>query len=79
MTRGILPPSPQRASAAETIYQALRGAITNGTLAPTERLREVHLSRHFGVSTTPIREALLRLSRDGLVGHCQLKSYWRAT
>lgn len=67
MERNLLPPSPPRASAAEAIYQALRDAITNGTLAPAERLREIHLSRHFGVSTTPVREALLRLSRDGLV------------
>lgn len=56
-----------RASTAETIYQALREAITSGTLAPADRLREQHLSRHFGVSSTPIREALQRLSQDGLV------------
>ncbi len=67
MTQGILPTLPARSSTTETVYYALREAITNGTLAPASRLREVHLSRHFGVSTTPIREALLRLSRDGLV------------
>ncbi len=67
MTHEVLPSVTARSSTAEAIYQALREAITNGALAPAARLREQHLSRHFGVSTTPVREALLRLSRDGLV------------
>lgn len=56
-----------RESLADVVYSALREAITSGTLAPGYRLRETPLSSHFGVSATPIREALRRLERDGLV------------
>jgi DNA-binding GntR family transcriptional regulator len=62
-----LPAAPERASAAETIYYALRESITSGTLAPGARLREIPLAHHFGASTTPVREALRRLDREGLV------------
>lgn len=62
-----LPVAPERTSAATTIYFALREGITSGALAPGARLREIPLAHHFGVSTTPIREALRRLDREGLV------------
>lgn len=55
------------AGLADAVYDALRPAITGGQLPPGFRLRELHLSKHFGVSTTPIREALRRLEREGLV------------
>jgi DNA-binding GntR family transcriptional regulator len=56
-----------RGSLADLVYSALRDAITGGTLAPGFHLREILLARHFAVSTTPVREALRRLERDGLV------------
>lgn len=49
------------------VHNALRDAITTGALAPGSRLREIPLSQQFGVSTTPIREAIRRLEREGLV------------
>ena len=48
-------------------YVLLRTAIVDGVLEPGEQLREVELQRWLGVSRTPIREALLRLSAAGLV------------
>lgn len=48
-------------------YRAIRDAIVSGTLAPGERLSEVELVSWLGVSRTPIREALTRLERSGLV------------
>jgi len=48
-------------------YTALRDAIVDGTLAPGERLNDAELSRWLGVSRTPIREAIGRLERAGLV------------
>ncbi|MEV0942130.1 GntR family transcriptional regulator [Micromonospora wenchangensis] len=54
-------------NAAEDAYEALRGAILSGAIRPRERLGEVELSRQFGVSRTPIREALRRLTAEGLV------------
>jgi DNA-binding GntR family transcriptional regulator len=51
----------------DDVYLSLREAIVNGTFAPGERLRDSELEAWLGVSRTPIREALLRLSRAGLV------------
>ncbi|HJP60541.1 MAG TPA: GntR family transcriptional regulator, partial [Gemmatimonadaceae bacterium] len=39
--------------------------ILDGELAEGERINEVHLSRRLGVSRTPLREALARLSHEG--------------
>ncbi|WP_394255868.1 GntR family transcriptional regulator [Pseudoclavibacter helvolus] len=48
-------------------YEVLRDAIVDGTLAPGEQLREHELQEWIGVSRTPVREALMRLERAGLV------------
>ncbi|SEA61735.1 GntR family transcriptional regulator [Rubrimonas cliftonensis] len=53
-----------RAAAA---FEALRRDIIGGVLAPGSRLRIEHLSRSYGVGATPLREALQRLSSEGLV------------
>lgn len=66
-TLTALPTLGVRENLAEVVYRVLREAITDGSLAPGERLREIHLARQFGVSTTPVREALRRLEREGLV------------
>lgn len=51
----------------DDVYRALRDAIVDGTFEPGERLRDQELEAWLGVSRTPIREALLRLARVGLV------------
>lgn len=51
----------------DTVYQRLREAILDGTLPGGEVLNQVHLSRRFGVSRTPVREALRMLQAEGLV------------
>jgi DNA-binding GntR family transcriptional regulator len=56
-----------RQSLVDIAYVALRDAITSGTLLPGAPLREAALARHFSISTTPVREALRRLDREGLV------------
>jgi DNA-binding GntR family transcriptional regulator len=45
----------------------LRKAILDGALRPPAWLRESELARELGVSRTPVREALKRLSGEGLV------------
>jgi len=57
----------RRALLRDNVYESLRDAIVNGTLAPGERLKDPLLEEWLGVSRTPIREALLRLERAGLV------------
>lgn len=49
------------------LYPQLRSAIESGELAPGEWLVEAPLAQRYGVSRTPVREALRRLEQDGLV------------
>ena len=60
------PPRP-RGSGTQNVYTVLRGEILAMGLPPGSPLDEVRLSERFGMSRTPIREALLRLSGEGLV------------
>jgi len=52
---------------AERAYRELRQAIVRGEFEPGARLRLDELSRRFEVSSSPLREALNRLSEQGLV------------
>lgn len=52
---------------AEQIASDLEDMILNGDVADGDRLDEVRLSEHFGVSRTPLREAFQRLAQTGLV------------
>ena len=56
-----------RGLGAQTVYDALRQSILELTLEPGSPLDEVRLSQQFDMSRTPIREALVRLSSEGLV------------
>lgn len=51
----------------ELVFTTLRQAILKGEIQPGERLMEIHLAERMGVSRTPIREAIKRLSTEGLV------------
>ena len=67
---GVTRLSHQRATApraATLIYNTLRDDILSLRRKPMDLLNEKELEAQFGVSRTPIREAILRLSDDGLV------------
>jgi DNA-binding GntR family transcriptional regulator len=49
------------------VYEFLRQSITRGALKPGQKLNEIDLGAHLGISRTPIREALMRLEQEGLV------------
>jgi DNA-binding GntR family transcriptional regulator len=49
------------------VAERLRAQIVAGELASGSKLRQVEIARRFGVSTTPVREALAALQREGLV------------
>ena len=53
----------------ESIYKELYREITHHELHPGENLTLTVLKKKFNVSHTPIREALTRLSADGLVDY----------
>lgn len=56
-----------RETAAKLIYRALQADIIAMKLLPGTALNEKTFIDHFGVSRTPVREALIRLSEEGLV------------
>ncbi|WGH79258.1 GntR family transcriptional regulator [Jannaschia ovalis] len=56
-----------RGSAVARIETELRDDIAAGVLEPGERLDEVKLTERFGVSRTPVREALSRLTAQGIL------------
>lgn len=51
----------------DEIYASLEGKIVTLELPPGALLSEVVIAREFGVSRTPVGEALQRLAREGLV------------
>lgn len=55
------------ASLADQVYENLKLLILSGTLQGGERIPEEQVAQQFGVSRTPIREALKRLAEYGLV------------
>lgn len=62
-----LSPLEQGTSRAQLVAEAIRAAILDGRLPPGSTLVERGLAEMLGVSKTPVREALIRLARSGLV------------
>lgn len=58
---------PSKSTLADDVAERVRNAILSGQLAPEQRLSEAMLSEMTGVSRGPVREALSRLEREGLV------------
>jgi DNA-binding GntR family transcriptional regulator len=67
--RSVPPPrNANRAAAAwRVVYQAVRADIVAMTMRPGDKISENELARRFGVSRTPVREAIQRLADEGLV------------
>lgn len=57
----------RRRSRSAQIYDELRRAIVRVDLVPGTPLSENRLCRQLGVSRTPVREAIIRLSQEGLI------------
>ncbi|MGW0970226.1 GntR family transcriptional regulator [Streptomyces sp. NPDC002516] len=63
-------PIPSRT---EFVLEGIRHRILTGQLSPGQALVETELAAHFGVSKTPVREALKTLAGTGLVVMSQFK------
>ncbi|WP_339128612.1 GntR family transcriptional regulator [Streptomyces sp. f51] len=63
-------PIPSRT---EFVLEGIRHRILTGQLTPGQALVETELAAHFGVSKTPVREALKTLAGTGLVVMSQFK------
>ena len=62
------PPDPiVTPNASALAMERIREAIIDGRLTPGLRLKEEALARQFGLSRTPVREALLILQAEGLL------------
>lgn len=59
--------NPLTRNASTAAADLIREAILDGRLHPGQRLKEADLAREFGISRTPVREALLMLQAVGLV------------
>lgn len=51
----------------EQVYNRIKAAILSGEFAPGERIVQENITQQLNVSRTPVREALQRLSSEGLV------------
>src|SRR6202022_3606794 len=58
---------PRTATAASKIYSNLRAELVSMQRRPGEAVSEAEIALSYGVSRTPVREAILRLSDEGLV------------
>jgi DNA-binding GntR family transcriptional regulator len=54
-----------------TVYvtERLKEDLANGTIAAGEPIKQTVLARRYGVSPTPVREALRTLQADGLISY----------
>lgn len=51
----------------EIVYEQLKMRIMTGDITPGTRMMEVSLAERMGVSRTPVREAIRKLEKEGLV------------
>jgi DNA-binding GntR family transcriptional regulator len=64
-----LPKVERHLSLTDSVHAMLRAAIVENHLAVGSRLTEASIAAQLGVSNTPVREAISRLEREGLVQH----------
>jgi DNA-binding GntR family transcriptional regulator len=66
---------PARTSLREQVVNALRAAMISGQLRPGTVYSAPALAATFGVSATPVREAMLDLAKEGLVEAVRNKGF----
>ncbi len=66
---------PSGATRASAVYERLRVDITHGVLEPGSKLRVGATCERYGVGASPLREALSRLSAEGLVSRTDQRGF----
>lgn len=64
---GSLQALQARKSLGEHVFDSLKQAIIRGNMSPDEWLVESHIADTLGISRTPVREAIHKLEREGLI------------
>lgn len=67
MNKNVAPAGIQRRYLHDEVAERLRELILSGELEPRERINEIELCETFGISRTPLREALKILATEGLL------------
>jgi len=57
----------RKRAVSDQVYAALKQAIVGVRLLPGTSISENRICRHFGVSRTPVRTAIVRLAEEGLI------------
>ncbi|WP_036730674.1 MULTISPECIES: GntR family transcriptional regulator [Peptoniphilus] len=65
----------EKKSLSNGVYDYLKTKILNNELLPGDKLIEMEIAKELEVSRTPVREALAKLSKDGLAENFPRKSY----
>lgn len=58
---------PWKKSLSQQVFDTLKGAIMRGDVPPGRRLVESHIAESLGISRTPVREAIFKLEKEGLL------------
>jgi DNA-binding GntR family transcriptional regulator len=64
---GPLQAFQERKSLGEHVFESLKLSIVRGKISPGEWLVESHIAETLGISRTPVREAIHKLEREGLI------------
>ena len=67
------------ATRASAVYEQIRADITHGVLEPGSKLRVSAIGERYAVGASPLREALSRLSAEGLVARTDQRGFSVAT
>lgn len=67
MSPTMKPIARRGVSLADSAYERIADALLRGTIEPGERLVMDQLAEQLDISRTPVRDALLRLEREGLI------------
>ena len=65
----------QKETLKERVYRGIYEAVTNGEYKPNDILTENQMIEKFGVSKSPVREALVELCKDGVLTNIPRMGY----
>jgi DNA-binding GntR family transcriptional regulator len=71
----VSPRGVASATRSSAVYEQLRADISHGVLEPGSKLKVEAMCTRYGVGASPLREALSRLSAEGLVDRTDLRGF----